>query len=90
MLLQTSSQRKTYSFEVIPLSDTEHDKIFFFVQIIGGDSLLLKKRHPGGVWEKIRGGEFTNELQQAICNVIDNTSAAELWKDIMPLNEFDD
>jgi hypothetical protein len=90
MLLQTTLNKKHYSFEVIPLSDFPNNRIYFFVQVVGGNSLLLEKPMPGGKWLKIKGESFTDELQHAICKTIDDTNAAELWKDIMPLDEFDD
>ncbi|WP_143822192.1 hypothetical protein [Mucilaginibacter pedocola] len=89
MLLNTSCAGIVYSFECIPLSDEPNEKLFFFVQIIGGDSMLLEKGRHRGMWTKVKGGNISKEMQEAICLTIDNTNAIELWKNIMPLNEFD-
>ncbi|MEO7214196.1 hypothetical protein [Mucilaginibacter sp.] len=88
MLFKTHLQEKSYQFEVTPLSDLENGKIFFFIQLLGGNSILAEKCNPGGKWSQVKGGMVSDELRQVVFDEIDHALFSELMKDIMPLGNL--
>jgi len=88
MLLETTLQGKKIIFEVIPLYNDKEERILFFIQHIGGASMIAEKRNPGGEWVQLRGGEFAFNFNRCVYEAIDNTNFMALMQEAIPFDSF--
>ncbi|OOQ60359.1 hypothetical protein BC343_25385 [Mucilaginibacter pedocola] len=88
MLFQIMLDGHQLNFTLTTLINIDNDKIFFFVQIMGGGSILLEKRNPRGKWFILKGALSDERLKQSICDKLDNTSFATLYQNVLPMDEF--
>ena len=85
MILETTTWKTPYEFEVILFKDDEEDKIIYLIKLTNDDSAILaEKISPGGKWVLIQG-DFAGDLQDAIFHALDECSFNRLMNELKPI-----
>lgn len=88
MRLKISINHDEFQFDVTPFLEQDEEKIYYLIQLSDSSDFMLAEKISRDQWHQLAGGTYSEGLEQAVFNAIDDADARMLFHEPKSFEEL--